>query len=139
MTSKLRGTIAQFGRYVSVGLITNCTAYLAFLAFISVGIHPVISSALCYFLALGISYALNRNWTFRSAVGHRRDLPRFLFAYALGLLFAVGCIAVCLIWMRPALAQFVTIGLTALVVYGSLNILHFGQSGEGHVAGDQRS
>lgn len=127
MKSPLHSTLGQFGRYGSVGLVTNGTAYVVFLLLVWGGLHPVLASGLCYCLGLAMSYALNRRWTFRSVTTHRRDLPRFLLAYGIGFFFAVGCIAVCLIWLSPAFAQLVTIGLTAIVVYGTLRLLRFGQ------------
>ncbi|MEE4237754.1 MAG: GtrA family protein [Anderseniella sp.] len=127
MKPALRSTLFQFTRYGSVGLLTNGTVYLVFLAIVWAGLHPVLVSALCYCLAVTMSYALNRSWTFRSVETHRRDLPRFLLAYGIGLFFAMGCIAVCLIWVSPAIAQLITISLTAVVVYGALRVLRFGR------------
>jgi putative flippase GtrA len=121
-------TLAQFGRYGSVGLVTNGTIYVVFLVLVWRGVGPVLASALCYCLGLLMSYALNRKWAFRSDATHRKDLPRFLLAYGIGFFFAVGCIAFFLIWLSPAIAQLVTIGLTAFVVYGSLRFLRFGQN-----------
>ena len=127
MSSLPGNDLVRFTRYGIVGLLTNGAVYVAFLVMVAAGLHPVASSALCYCLAVALSYSLNRTWTFKSDATHSRDLPRFLSAYGAGFVFSVACIAVCLIWFPPAIAQLVTIGLTAIVIYSMLRILRFGQ------------
>jgi putative flippase GtrA len=119
--------LVRFIRYGIVGLLTNGAVYVAFLLMVEAGLNPVASSAVCYCLALALSYPLNRTWTFKSNARHRRDVPRFLLAYVAGFVFSVACVAVCLIWFPPAIAQLMTIGLTAIVIYSMLRIVRFGQ------------
>jgi len=127
MTPLRTKDLAQFGRYGAVGLLANGAVYVVFLLLVALGLHPVASSALCYCLGIALSYALNRTWTFRSEAGHGRDAPRFLLAYAAGLLFSVACISLLLIRFPPAVAQLATIGLTAIIIYSLLKILRFGR------------
>lgn len=118
--------LLQFTRYGLIGLLTNGAVFVAYLLMVRAGLHPVASSAVCYCLAVALSYSLNRTWTFKSRTKHSRDVPRFLLAYLAGFVFSVACIAVCLIWLPPAIAQLVTIGLTAVITYSILSILRFG-------------
>lgn len=127
MRSVLGNGLVRFARYGIVGLLNNGVAYVAFLLMVAAGLHPVASSAVCYFLTVALSYSLNRKWTFKSNGRHCRDVPRFLLAYVTGFVFAITCITVCLIWLLPSIAQLVTIGLTAVVIYSMLFILRFGQ------------
>lgn len=129
MTPLRTRDLVQFGRYGAVGLLTNGAVYAVFLLLVALGLHPVASSALCYCLGLALSYALNRTWTFRSDADHGHDAPRFLLAYAIGLVFAVASISLLLIRFSPAVAQLATIGLTAIFIFALLKILRFGRKG----------
>jgi putative flippase GtrA len=127
MKFQLKSRLIRFSRYSIVGVFTNAAVYVVFLLMVQASLHPVASSAVAYCLGILVSYSFNRSWTFKSSASHDRDAPRFVFAYVVGFVFAIGCIAVCLIWLSPAIAQLVTIGLTAIVIYNTLRILGFGK------------
>lgn len=129
MSSLKVNDLVRFARYCSVGLLTNAPLYVAFLVMVALGLHPVASSALCYCLAVTISYLLNRKWTFKSDAGHRRDILRYLLGHLAGVIFAAACINAFLNWFGPEIAQLITIGLTPVVIYSMLRVFRFGQKG----------
>jgi putative flippase GtrA len=116
----------HFSRYAIVGLATNASLYVVFLLVLHAGLSPLLSAGLCYGVGVIMSYVLNRRWTFASGDGHRSDLPKFLFAYAMGLLATLLFITLLVRLLPQELAQFVNIGLTALVIYGCLRMVGFG-------------
>ena len=117
----------RFSRYAIVGVGSNLTLYVLFLGLVWVGLAPVLVSGLCYVLGVLISYLLNRFWTFSSQKGHGHDLPRFLAAYGLGLLVTLIAMSLLVTPLGPALAQALTIVLTALTIYSALTLLRFGR------------
>ena len=123
----MAGNLARLGRFGVVGAGTNLSLYLLFLLLIWVEVKPVLSSALCYVLGVAMSYLLNRRWTFESNSTHRRDLPRFALAYVVGLFVTVVSMLLLVTPLGPPIAQVVTIGVTALTIYGVLHMLRFGQ------------
>ena len=118
-------------RYAIVGVGTNATLYVVFVGLHWAGTPPAVTAAICYVLGLTLSYVINRAWSFQSEASHRRDLPRFLFAYAIGFATTVGLIVLLTRWMPAELAQILNIGLTAMVIYLSLKITGFGKGKAG--------
>ena len=120
--------IRRLSRYGLIGLTTNLSLYLLFVLFLRLGISPTVAAGICYFSGVGLSYLLNRRWTFGSNDSHSKDLPKFVLAYGIGLAFTLVAITVLTLWLPPELAQIFNIGLTALVIYGSLRALRFGKT-----------
>lgn len=121
------GLARRFARYGAVGVLTNLSGYGLFLALLFAGLSPVKSTVLVYLLMVLASYLANRRWTFRSGNSHVRDMPRYLVAYGVGLLVAMGTMYILAQLMHPALAQIVVIGLAAIVIYATLEFLRFGR------------
>lgn len=119
--------INRISRYGIVGIATNLSLYLLFLALLHLGLTPILAAGTCYCFGVALSYQLNRLWTFSSADSHRRDLPKFLLAYGIGLASSLLTITWLIDWLPPELAQILNIGITAIVIYGSLRALSFGQ------------
>lgn len=117
----------SFLRYVVVGLGTNGSLYLLFVALIWAGLTPVLTAGLTYVLGVTLSYLLNRAWSFESTASHGRDLPRFLASYGIGFVATMIFIALLTKWLRPEIAQILNIGLTAMVIYSSLRLTGFGR------------
>ncbi len=117
----------SFLRYVVVGLGTNGSLYLLFVALVWAGLPPVLTAGLTYVLGVTLSYVLNRAWSFQSTASHGRDLPRFLISYGIGFVATMGFIALLTKWLRPEVAQIFNIGLTAVVIYLSLRFMGFGR------------
>jgi len=124
--------IQRISRYAVVGLATNVSLYLVFLLFLRVGFLPTVAAGLCYGLGVAMSYLLNRRWTFSSTDSHRRDLPKFLLAYGIGLASTLLTIMLLMVWLSPEVAQILNIGITAFVIYGSLRLVRFGQHKDSH-------
>ena len=119
--------IRRLSRYGIVGLTTNLSLYLVFLLFLRIGLTPTLAAGICYGLGVGLSYMLNRRWTFASDDSHLRDLPKFALAYGIGLVSTLLTIAMLTLWMSPELAQLLNVAITALVIYGSLRLFRFGE------------
>lgn len=117
----------RFGRYLTVGLVTNTVLYLAFLLLIWLQVAPIIASGLCYVMGVAGGYLLNRSWTFSSTGAHRTDIAKYLAAYGFGLLVTLGSMALFVGILGPAVAQIITIGIAAVTIYSTLEILKFGQ------------
>ncbi len=55
----------QFIRYAVVGLISNVSLYLVYLALTSAGMGHKIAMTLLYVVGVSLTFLLNRNWSFR--------------------------------------------------------------------------
>lgn len=119
--------LLRFLRYGAVGIVTNTSLYVIYLGLLYLGLSPQLAVGLCYGLGVAMSYVLNRSWTFKSAGKHSSDLPKFLLAYGIGLVFTIWAITVLTRFMPAAWAQLPNILLTALVIYSALRLLRFGQ------------
>ncbi|MEM7721507.1 MAG: GtrA family protein [Pseudomonadota bacterium] len=123
MTRRLPISLVRYG---IVGVASNVTLYVFFIVLYRLSVPPPAAAAVCYALGLVISYLGNRYWSFESKGSHKSDLPKFLAAYGIGFLATMLFIVVLSWVMRPEIAQILNIGLTALVIYGSLRLLDFG-------------
>ena len=78
MNRKLLDSLVRFGL---VGGLTTGVVYLAFIGMLKSGIHYLVAAALGWAIGLGISYVLNRNFTFK--VTHKAK-PREYGAFNTG-------------------------------------------------------
>ena len=115
-------------RFGVVGIINNFAAYALFILLISLGLKPVVASGICYCVALASGYLANRYWSFQSSAGHAKDILQYLVAYVIGFVFALASISLLMVRMQPAYAQLICIVLTALVVFGALVLMRFGEN-----------
>ena len=76
----------QFLRYVLVGLASNATAYLAYLALTWLGLDPKLAMTCTYLMATLQAFVFNRRWSFRFKGPASAALYRYASAYALGYL-----------------------------------------------------
>jgi putative flippase GtrA len=77
-------------RFGLVGLLNTALGYAAILAALALGYGDLQSNAMGYAAGLGVSFFLNRRWTFKSEVATRpgvvlRYLAVFLVAYSANL------------------------------------------------------
>jgi len=121
------GRRKRFFRYGIVGLLANVMGYGMFLLLLFMGTSPVLATGITFVVMVSVGYVANRRWTFRSREAHARDLTRYLAAYSAGLMVAMGAMYVLAGFMPPALAQVGVIGLSAIVIFFSLEFLRFGQ------------
>lgn len=126
---------SRLGRYAAVGLATNGSCYLLFLALIRAGVPVVGANGACYLAGVVMGYVGNRRWTFRSSNRHRHDMIRFVAAHVLGLSASVVTISVLVLFMPAEFAQIGAIGIAAATIYVALELFGFArQRGEGRAA-----
>jgi len=122
----LREHAQRLGRYGAVGILTNLTLYVAFVALLWMGLGPALAAGICYVTSVVFSYILNRNWSFSSTASHRSDLPKYLTAYGLGFCVTLITMSILPRYMAAEIAQLFNIGITAVFIYLSLWALRFG-------------
>lgn len=81
----MRGIIAQWLRFVAVGVTNTLLSTAVFAALFHLGVHYLLASALAFAVGALNSYALNRRWTFRSHAPRGPELARFVCVQAVGL------------------------------------------------------
>lgn len=123
----LRTGIPRFAKYAVSGVGTNLLAYAAFFGLLWQEIPPVWASGVAYAVGLSISYLINRLWAFQSANNHRCDLPKFIAAYGVGLIYTMLAMALLSRLIAPEIAQVAVIMTCALVIYTCLRIFRFGR------------
>lgn len=124
--------VSRFLRYGTVGVLVNFSGYGLFLFLLFAGLPPVPATGITYVVMVLTSYLVNRNWTFRSQRSHASDVPRYLLAYGIGLVVAMGAMYLLSDLLNPALAQVFVIVLAALVIYASLELVRFGRLEKGN-------
>lgn len=88
-------TVAEFARYVIVGLASNIIAYIAYLLLKAAGVAYVLAMTLAYCFVLIFTFSANRKWTFRGATGvDKRFVVRFLQCYGLAYLVNAGMLMI---------------------------------------------
>ena len=68
----------------------SAAIYLGYLGATALSVSPVWAISLIYPVAVGLSYFLNRRFTFNSSRRHRESTWRFLVAHTAGYLLNVG-------------------------------------------------
>lgn len=63
--------------YLCVGVVNTGVGYGTIFVLLWLGIIPEVANFIGYVLGFGVSYMLNKTFTFRSHASHKRDLPRF--------------------------------------------------------------
>ncbi len=125
----MKGLVTEIGylaRYGAVGLASNISLYVFFVAFVWAGVSPVVAAGTCYAAGICLNYILHRRYTFRSTSVHRADVPKYVLAMGTGFIATLILIAVLTKWMRPEIAQILNVLLTAGVIYAMLRLLRFG-------------
>lgn len=88
------GPGTQLLRYGIVGVGTNLAGYLVYLGLTWAGVEPKLAMSGLYAMGVGVSFALNRRWTF----GHRGRVGpaglRFGAAHLLGYAINLGMLAI---------------------------------------------
>ena len=91
----IRAAIArQFLAFAAVGACGTVTHYATLIAGVSLGIDPLVASALGWTLGAVVNYSLNYRFTFRSRLSHRQAAPRFALIAAIGLVLNTLLMAV---------------------------------------------
>jgi len=108
--------LAQLWRFLLVGGVATLTQYLALMVLVEfAGNGPISSSALGYLCGAGVSYGLNRSWTFNSSAPHRKAMPRFAAMVCLGFLLNDAAMFVLTKWAGVNYL-FAQVGASAIVL-----------------------
>lgn len=79
--------MARLLRFGCVGALATAVQYAALLVLVrGVGFDPVLASSIGFCLSLGLNYALNYRFTFRSNQRHHATVSRFASLAAIGFL-----------------------------------------------------
>lgn len=75
-------TVKPFGELVRFGIVGSLATLTHVLLFFILArtllLHPTVATTLAFAGAVGVSYSLNRRWTFRVTGNHARHFPRFM-------------------------------------------------------------
>jgi len=75
-------TIAQTGKFMMAGLITNGSVYAAYLLLTFADMGHKTAMSLLFVAGMMLSYNMNKRWTFASTEAREATLWRFVAAYA---------------------------------------------------------
>jgi putative flippase GtrA len=112
--------ILQSLRFGAVGLLntaTGLTAIYSVLFFFNSS--PAIANAIGYAIGLGISFLLNRIWTFSNNQSIGEVLPSYLMAVAVSYLLNLSVVMLSVYYfdVDPYLAQFFGIGIYTITMF----------------------
>lgn len=112
-------TTRTFSRYAVVGVLSNLTAYGAYLLLTYSGIEPKITMSLLYIVGASIGFIGNRQWAFEHAGSLLGAGRRYLFAHLGGytLNFSILLIFVDVFGFPHQLVQAAAIGVVAGFLY----------------------
>jgi putative flippase GtrA len=77
----------EFIRYAVVGVVTNGFGFLLYVIFTTLGVSPVLTISIFYPIHIGLSFYLNKKWSFKHKGRISTSAARYLIAY-------IGCYAV---------------------------------------------
>ncbi|MBK1656435.1 GtrA family protein [Allochromatium vinosum] len=77
-------TARQFLRYALVGLGSNLSLYLAYLALTYLGVGPKLAMSLLYLVGIAQTFVFNRSWSFGHQGAMHGALIRYVASYAFG-------------------------------------------------------
>jgi putative flippase GtrA len=76
---KVKGLFHQALRFGVVGLVNTCIGLAAIYALMFFGASTIAANAAGYAIGVGVSFGLNRVWTFQSTKKIVHALPRYIF------------------------------------------------------------
>ena len=74
----------EFTRYALVGVAVNGCGFLLYILFITLGVSPVLTISIFYPIGIGLTFYLNKKWSFNHKGRISATAARYLIAY-------VGC------------------------------------------------
>lgn len=80
----MRSEFGQLTRYAIVGVGVNALFFVAYLGLTTAGVGHIAAMTTTYALGTVVSFALNKEWTFRSRDALSGPLLRFVAVYSLG-------------------------------------------------------
>lgn len=81
---RLRTLYPAAAKFIVVGLANNAVTFGGFIALTLLGVGPFAAMTITYAVGLAITFAGNRNWTFRHNGGLGPSSVRFLVVYGIG-------------------------------------------------------
>jgi len=115
----------QLARFLTVGLVNTLVGLAVIFLLMRLGAHYVFANASGYAVGLGVSFVLNRSWTFRAKSGASGQLARYLSVFAVCYLLNLAVVGA-LIANRfdPYFSQVLGIGVyTGLMFVGSRTLV----------------
>jgi putative flippase GtrA len=88
------GIAPQFLSFATVGVLGTAAHYATLIAAVSLGLGPVIASAIGATVGATVNYVLNYHVTFRSSLAHWQSGPRFALIAVVSLLLNTLLMAV---------------------------------------------
>ena len=76
--------VGQFLRYAVVGLASNLLLYLAYLGLTQLGVGYKTAMTILYLTGVCLTFAFNRNWTFKHQGHYTRSFIAYVAVYAFG-------------------------------------------------------
>lgn len=119
--------IARARRYLLVGIITNATLFLVYLAFTAAGLPYLLSSVLVFIFGTCLAYVSHRRFSFDSTERHRIAAPLFATAYGTGLATQSGVLYVLAgaLGLPHPVSQLVAMGAATAIIFYMLNAFVF--------------
>lgn len=124
---------STFARYLLVGVANTAVGYGVILIMqLHFGMHPVVANAFGYAVGLLISYALNRQYTFRSPRGHITGLPAFIASAAICYLLNVAVLqfSINVVGLPAAISQALAICAYTFLFYIANRYVVFSRHGD---------
>jgi len=116
-----RSTSGAFLRYAAVGLAQNAVLYLLTLGLVLLGLRGWGALAITYPIGVGISFLLNRAWSFAGRKRVRGQLFRHVIVYAAAYPVTLGVSWLLERVMYAWLATGLTIGIMAVAIFAVAN------------------
>ena len=111
-------TRTQCMRYVVVGLSSNVTIYIAYLAITNLGLGSKLAMTLLYSVGVMQTFVLNKKWTFKHGGATRPALVRYASAYAAG--YVINFLALMVLVDQSGLSHQLVQGFMIFLLAGML-------------------
>lgn len=88
---------AQIGRFAASGMVNTALGASIILLLTWLGVNYVVANASGYAAGLGISFILNKHWTFQGEGSRDREILRFAIVFVASYLVNIGLVSVSII------------------------------------------
>jgi len=111
--------VFQFGKYLVIGLVSNLSAYLAYLGLVYIGLAPLFGISIIYLISGSLSFILNKQWTFQSNSAFTKTARRYLYIQCLGFIsnLAIFSFLHYFLALPHYISQFFGIGFVAIELF----------------------
>jgi putative flippase GtrA len=111
--------LMRFFRYIVTGLTANGLGLAVFQALVWAGAAPELASFLATFPAVLTAYLLNKLWSFKSALPHRRVILRYGLTTVAMMVLQIAIVSVLyrLLGVWPLVAQLIALGIATPISY----------------------